>query len=179
MRVILKSSGIKTSFHDQLPAKILKQVIDELIPHLLTLVNKSLLSGSCDGIKESTIVPLLKKAGLDPDIFKNYRPVADLVFLSKLIERAVGIQLSEHMTINNLHCRYQHAYKPFHSTETMLLYIHNDILIAFDKNTGVLLLFIDLSAAFDTVDTDKLLHILESDIGISGIALNWFESSLS
>ena len=179
LRDILKSSGIKTSFHDKLPANILKQVIDELIPHLCTLVNKSLLSGSCDGIKESTIVPLLKKAGLDPDILKNYRPVADLVFLSKLTERAAGKQLYEHMTLNKLHCKYQHAYKACHSTETLLLHIVNDILLAFDNDWAVLLLFIDLSAAFDTVDIDKLLHILEFDIGISGTALKWFESFLS
>ena len=178
LRDILKSSGIKTSFHDKLPAKLLKQVIDELIPHLCTLVNKSLSSGSCDGIKESIIVPLLKKAGLDPDILKNYRPVADLLFLSKLTERAAAKQLYEHMTLNDLHCIYQHAYKPFHSTETLLLYIVNDILVAFDRNTGVILLFFDLSAAFDTVDIDKLLYVLESDIGISGTALSWFASFL-
>ena len=82
------------------------------------------------------------------------------------------------MTVNNLHCIYQHAYKPFHSTETLLLYVVNDILIAFDKNKAVILLFIDLSAAFDTVDIDKLLHILNLDIGISGVALKWFESFL-
>ena len=178
LRDILKKSGIKTSFHDKLPAKILKQVIEELIPHLCTLVNKSLLSGSCDGIKESTIVPLLKKAGLDPEILKNYRPVSDLVFLSKLTERAADKQLYNHMSVNKLHCKYQHAYKVAHSTETLLLCIVNDILIAFDNNTGVIMLVIDLSAAFDTVDIDKMLHILKSDIGVSGTALAWFESFL-
>jgi hypothetical protein len=175
---ILRDYGIKTSFHDKLPANILKQVIDELLPHLCTLVNKSLLTGSCDGIKESTIVPLLKKAGLDPEILKNYRPVSDLVFLSKLTERAAGKQLYEHMSVNKLHCRYEHAYKVAHSTETLLLGVINDILIAFDNNNGVILLVIDLSAAFDTVDIDKLLHILKLDIGISGTAIEWFESFL-
>lgn len=178
LRVILKKSGIKTSFHDKLPAKILKQVMDDLIPHLCTLVNKSLLTGSCTGIKESTIVPLLKKAGLDPDALKNYRPVSDLVFLSKLTERAAGIQLNDHMSVNNLHVKYQHAYKTAHSTETLLLCIVNDVLIAFNSNTCVIVLIIDLSAAFDTVDIDKMLHILNSDIGVSGTALIWFESFL-
>ena len=73
LRDILKASGIKTSFHDKLPAHILKQVIEELLPYLCTLVNKSLLTGSCDGIKVSTIVPLLKKAGLDPEIIDLHR----------------------------------------------------------------------------------------------------------
>ena len=178
LRKILKNSGIKTSFHDKLPANILKQVINELLPHLVTLVNKSLLTGSCDGIKESTIIPLLKKAGLDSESLKNYRPVSDLVFLSKLTERVAESQLYKHMTANDLHCPHEHGYKKFHSTETMLLCIVNDILIAFDSRTGVILLLIDLSAAFDTVDIDKLLHILESEIGIQGTALMWLESFL-
>lgn len=178
LRVILKKSGIKTSFHDKLPANILKQVIEELLPHLCAIINKSLLTGSCDGMKESTIVPLLKKAGLDPEILKNYRPVADLVFLSKLSERVVEKQMSEHMSMNNLHSKHQHGYKIYHSTETLIVCIVNDVLIAFDNQNGVILLLIDLSAAFDTVDIAKLVHILESEIGIQGLALKWLESFL-
>ena len=78
LRKILKESGIKTSFNDILPANILKQVIEELLPHLCELVNKSLKTGSVEGIKESIVVPLLKKNGLDPDVLKNYRPVAKI-----------------------------------------------------------------------------------------------------
>ena len=178
LREILKKSGIKTSFHDKLPANILKQVIEELLPHLCAIINKSLLTGSCDGMKESTIVPLLKKAGLDPEILKNYRPVADLVFLSKLSERVVEKQMSEHMSMNNLHSKHQHGYKIYHSTETLIVCIVNDVLIAFDNQNGVILLLIDLSAAFDTVDIAKLVHILESEIGIQGLALKWLESFL-
>ena len=65
---ILRESGIKTAYHDILPAKLMKEVIDELLPHLCDLVNKSLSTGSVEGIKDSVIVPLLKKHGLDPDI---------------------------------------------------------------------------------------------------------------
>ena len=178
LRKILKESGIKTSFNDILPASVLKQVIEELLPHLCELVNKSLSTGSVEGIKESIVVPLLKKAGLDPEILKNYRPVADLVFLSKLTERVVAIRLGDHMCANNLQCKHEHGYKKFHSTETLLLPLINDALCALDNNLAFILLLIDLSAAFDTVDIDLLLHILASEIGINGIALNWFESFL-
>ena len=128
LKEILKTSGIKTSFNDILPASILKQVIDELLPHLCDLVNKSLVTGSVEGIKESIVVPLLKKSGLDPEILKNYRPVADLIFLSKLSERVVAIRIDEHMNIYNLHCKYEHGYKKHHSTETLLLRLVNDTL---------------------------------------------------
>ena len=90
---ILKASGIKTSFHDTLPAHILKQVIESLLPNFCKIVDKSLSSGSVEGLKESIVNPLLKKAGADPEILKNYRPVSDLLFLSKLTERVVDKRL--------------------------------------------------------------------------------------
>jgi hypothetical protein len=178
LRMILKKSGIKTSFNDILPAKILKQVIEVLLPYLCELINKSLVTGSVEGMKQSIVVPLLKKAGLNPEIMKNYRPVADLVFLSKLSERVVAIRLDEHLIKNNLNCDFEHGYKPHHSTETMLLHLVNNVLLSLDNNNATMLLLIDLSAAFDTVDIDLLLDILESEIGIGGTALKWFESFL-
>ena len=176
LREILKTSGIKTSFNDILPANLLRQVIEELLPHLCDLVNKSLSTGSVEGMKESIVVPLLKKSGLDSEILKNYRPVADLVFLSKLTERVGAIRFNEHMTDNNLHSSYEHGYKKHHSSETLLMLLINAFLRGLGNNLAIILLLIDLSAAFDTVDIDLLLHILESEIGIRGTALNWFES---
>ena len=179
LQSIIKESGIKTSYHDILPAKILKQVIHELLPHLCDLVNKSLSTGCVDGIKDSIIVPLLKKNGLDPEILKNYRPVADLVFLSKLSERVVFKRMQEHMTANNLHCKFQHGYKKNHSPETLLLRLVNDILLGMDCNFATLILLIDLSAAFDTVDIELLLNILHFEFGVCGVALRWFRSFLT
>ena len=175
---ILKTSGIKTSFHDTLPAHILKQVIESLLPYFCKIVNKSLSNGSVEGLKESIVNPLLKKAGADPEILKNYRPVSDLLFLSKLTERVVDKRLYEHMCINNLHCVYEHGYKKCHSTETLLLPLVNNTLLSLDSGLAVIWILIDLSAAFDTVDIDLALQILESEIGICGTALDWFESFL-
>ena len=178
LQEILKTSGIKTSFHDILPASVLKQVIDSLLPYICKLVNKSLSTGSVEGLKEAVINPLLKKAGIDPEMLKNYRPVSDLLFLSKLIERVVDRRLFDHMSMNNLHCKYEHGYKKFHSTETLLLPLVNNTLLSLDSGLAVIWILIDLSAAFDTVDIDLELHILESEIGICGTALDWFRSFL-
>ena len=132
-----------------------------------------------DGLKDSIVNPLLKKAGIDPEVLKNYRPVSDLLFLSKLTERVVDRRLFEHMSLNNLHCMYEHGYKKMHSTETLLLPLVNNTLLSLDSNLAVIWVLIDLSAAFDTVDIDLQLQILENEIGIFGTALSWFKSFLS
>ena len=179
LRELITEYGIKTSAEDPIPATVLKCIMNELLPCLTKLINKSLEEGSLEGVKHSVIDPLLKKSGLDTDKMNNYRPVNNLVFFSKLIERVVQKRLDEHMTINNLHCDTQFAYKKNHNTETMVLGMTNDILTGFDDNMCTIILFLDLSAAFDTVDIEKLLGILEQEIGVTGIALKWFRSYLT
>ena len=83
------------------------------------------------------------------------------------------------MTENGLHDKMQSAYKLYHSTETALLRVQNDILQALDCKSGVYLALIDLSAAFDTVDHQILLTFLQDTIRIHGSAWNWFHSYLT
>ena len=134
LKQIITESGIKTSDQDPIPANLMRIIITEAIPCLTRLVNQSLSEGSIDGVKQSVIDPLLKKSGLDSDILKNYRPVNNLEFFSKLIERVVLKQLDTHLTNNNLHCDSQYGYKQYHSTETMMLGIMSDVLTGFDND---------------------------------------------
>ncbi len=97
-------------------------------------------------LKNAIINPLLKKLGLEL-IKKNYRPVSNLAFISKLIEKAVAFQLIEHLKINNLYDKFQSAYRTFYSTETALLRVKNDILNTMDSRNVTMLLLLDLSAA--------------------------------
>ena len=83
------------------------------------------------------------------------------------------------MTLNNLHEIFQSAYKALHSTETALLRIQSDILTALDSKQCTILVMLDLSAAFDTIDHEVMLNRLKSCIGVSGKALEWFRSYLS
>ena len=179
LKEIIKEFGVKTSTEDPIPANILKNIIEESLPCLVKLVNKSLSEGSMEGVKSSVIDPLLKKSGLDSDIDKNYRPVNNLVFFSKLIERIVSRRLDGHMTENALHSDSAFGYKKFHSTETMMLGVMNDVLMGFDDNQCTVMLFLDLSAAFDTIDITKIIEILSEEIGIDGVALEWFRSFLT
>ena len=101
--------------------------------------------------------PLLKKVSLDETIPSNYRPVANLPFLSKLMERVVLRQLINYLQSNSLLPEMQSAYRRGHSTETAVLRVHSDLVDAIEKGDFALLTLLDLSAAFDTVDHDVLL----------------------
>ena len=176
---VIKESGIKTSVEDPIPAKLLQSSLDIVVPTFTKLINKSLQEGNMDGVKSSVIDPLIKKAGLDFDSKKNYRPVNNLVFFSKLIERIVKRRLDEHMSKNGLHEITQFGYKTHHSTETMMLGLTDEALRGFDNNMATIIIFLDLSAAFDTIDIEKLIDILNTELGIDGVALEWFRSFLT
>ena len=123
--------------------------------------------------KKALVRPSLKKLSLDASVKLNHRPVSNLSFLSKLLEKAVYVQLDQHLTANKLLPTTQCAYRKFHSTETCLLKMSNDILSALDKGMSTLLVTLDISAAFDTVDHQMLLSRYESRFGISGVPLAW------
>ena len=160
---LIKEYGLKTSQEDPIPSFLLKSCLDIILPLFVDIVNKSLSEGCMDGIKESVITPLLKKAGLDYEQFKNFRPVNTLLFLSKLTERVVLLRLNEHMCLNCLHESSQFGYKKFHSTETMILGITDEVLRGFDENLVTVIIVLDLSAAFDILDPEKLVQILHTD----------------
>ena len=175
----IQSKKIKTCPRDPIPAFLLKPSIEHIIPSYVHLVNSSLSTGSMDGLKESVVTPILKKSGLDPDALSNYRPVCGGVYIDKLIQTNVLLQLNEHMVVNNLNIPNQSAYKRFHSCETVLLRIMNDVLVSLDSGLCTVVLLLDLSAAFDTVDHDEMESTLYHDIGLRGTVLKWFSSFLS
>jgi len=97
---------------------------------------------------------------LDPDEACSYRPI------SKLIERVVISRFAEHSSTYNLLPLQQSAYRTFHSTETALLSIHNDLVRSIDNGKVSLLVLLDLSAAFETVDHQLLLSVLANRFSI-------------
>ncbi|TWW71159.1 putative RNA-directed DNA polymerase from transposon X-element [Takifugu flavidus] len=148
--------------------------------YILDQINGSLVSGYVPrSYKVAVIKPLLKKPSLDPDVLANYRPISNLPFISKVLEKVVVTQLLEHLQRNSLFEMCQSGFRANHSTETALLKVTNDLLIASDHGLVSMLVLLDLSAAFDTVDHSILLQRLEHVIGIKGTALDWFRSYLS
>ena len=106
-------------------------------------------------LKSAVLSPLLKKPDADFLQFKNFRPISNLKALSKIIEKSVALQLNNYLMNNNLHENFQSAYKVHHSTETVMVKVQDDILHAIDCNKAVVLLMLDLSAAFDTVSHEN------------------------
>ena len=177
-KIICKSLS-KSCTLDPIPTWIIRDAKNELLPTITDIINASLRSSEVPtSMKSAVVTPLLKKATLDPEILKNYRPVSNLSFVSKVLERVVAQQLTSYMTDNNLHEYLQSAYKPGHCTETALVKVQNDILTSIDQHGIVILILLDLSAAFDTIDHDVLFSRMEGTLGITGPALEWFRSYL-
>ena len=181
MEKVIKNASNASCETDPMPTKLVKaDLLDTLLPVICKIVNLSLSSGEFpDFYKIAHVKPLLKKISLDPECLKNFRPVSNLTFISKLIEKVVANQFISHLKENSLLETFQSAYKPGHSTETALLRVSNDILRAIDDKQCVALTLLDLSAAFDTIDHNILLNTLKNDLGIHDVALQWFSSYLT
>ena len=123
--------------------------------------------------------PLLKKATLDPDDPASYRPISNLSFASKVVERVVDARLTKHATKHQLLPVYQSAYRPHHSTETAIVSILNDMICAVDQGQVGALMLLDLSAAFDTVEHQILMEVLQRRFGVQGKAPEWLGDFLS
>jgi len=180
VRRIVMTSPVKSCTLDPVPAFLVREFIDLLLPFITGMVNASLSRGRLPTSQKHAIVtPLLKKVGLDAADMNNYRPVSNLSFMSKVIERSVAIQLNEYLTANNLLPSFQSAYRRKHSTETAMIRVWSDFLMAADRRQVTLLGLLDLSAAFDCVDHLILLERLRSAVGFTGVVLDWIESFLT
>ena len=100
----------------------------------------------------------MKKENLDANTLKNYRPISNLPFVSKILEKVESSRIEEHLTVNNLHEEHQSTCRKFHSTETALIKVQNDILQSLDQNEIAVLVLLGLSAAFDTIDHVTMRH---------------------
>ena len=161
---------------DPLQSSILSIHLEQLLPVITKMMNLSLGTGRfAEEWKIDLVHPLVKKPGLELEN-KNFRPISNLQCTSKLTDKAVAIQLQTHMLTNDLFPEMQSAYREHHSTETALLKVKNDILMNMAKGYVTLLVLLNLSAAFDTVDHDILIHRLQSLLGLRELALEWFQS---
>ena len=176
---IIMVSKPKSCQLDPIPIWLLKSCIDVLLPTITTIINASLEQGVFPmKWKESLLRPLIKKMSLDRDEFNNFRPISNLAFLSKTLEKIVASQLDTYLTKHQLYAKMQSAYRIHHSTETALLRVVNDVMRGIDDQQECVLVLLDLSSAFDTIDHNILLDRLCNRYGLSGVVLDWLKSYL-
>ena len=179
LRSVLSDLNTKECEADPIPVKLLLQCIDEVKTILLFIINQSLQTGVFPSAAKSAIVrPAVKDYKADGNNYKNYRPISNLPYLSKILEKCAQRQLTDHLEINNLHAEKQSGYRINRSCETATLAVYNDLLCISDARTKVIMLMLDLSAAFDTVCHEKLLKKLYRNFGLAGNVLRWFQSYL-
>ena len=124
------------------------------------------------------ITPILKKEGLDASDPSSFRPISNLNTISKVLERLFAARLIPHVGRSSSFNPFQSAYRLFHNTETALTRILSDAYSNIDQGKVVILIALDLSAAFDTLEHNILLERLNHAFGISGTALRWLTSYL-
>jgi hypothetical protein len=177
---LLSSLSGKSSPMDILPTTLLKSCAAVFSPLIAYMANLSFAEGVFPSIfLTASVTPLLKKDGLDPDNPANYRPISNLNTISKILERLFLARLLPHVNASPNFNSYQSAYRKAHSTETALLKILDDIYRAIGNHNPTLLIALDISAAFDTIDHLTLINRLEQTFGISSVALDWILSYLS
>jgi hypothetical protein len=180
VRKIITSYPNKSSPMDFVPTSLIKacpSVFSELIA---TLANLSFKQGCFPAaFKCASVTPLLKKADLDASLPCNYRPISNLNTISKIIERLFLNRIQPHIFASSNFNQHQSGFRPSHSTETALLSILDSIYTSSDSGNPTLLVSLDLSAAFDTIDHSTLLHRLHTSFGVAGVPYKWIESYLS
>jgi len=177
---LISNMNKTTCASDPIPTSFIVQHLPLFLDNIGCIVNLCLSTGVFPSTCKSSIVrPLLKKAGLDKDDLKNYRPVANLPFLSKIIEKVIAVRINEHLEKHSIMDKFQSAYRKSHSTETSLLFISEHIRRSIDRGGGSALLLLDLSAAFDTIDCDILMDTLENYVGLTGNTSKLLKSYIS
>jgi len=131
---LLTKSPTKHCGLDPAPTWLIKRTANVLAPVIAAVCNASLEAGILPtSQKQAVVTARLKKPSLNPDDLNSYRPISNLSFLSKLIERAVASQFMAHSDSNHLLPPRQSAYRRRFSTETAVLLVYNDIIRAVDQ----------------------------------------------
>jgi hypothetical protein len=177
---ILQRSAPKQCKLDPVPTWLIKRAAHVIAPVITGMCNASFMQVKFpDRCKKAIVRPLLKKKTLDPNDPSSYRPISNLSFVSKVVEKVVDARLTEHSNKFELFPVFQSAYRPHHSTETAVVCILDGMIRAVDQGHVGAMMMMDMSAAFDTVDHIILMDVLRRRFGVEGNALSWLAEFLN
>ena len=163
-----------------LDPKLLIECLDSILPSLTDLFNSSLaFSIFAQFFKSALVAPIPKKRCLDHNDLNNHRPVSNLFYIAKILEKHVLSQVSSYLNSYNHYNTCQSAYCPGRSTATALLIVVNDLFISLNKGNISVLTLLYFSSAVDTVGHSILVHRLHTDFGFTDTVLQWFSSYLT
>uniref|UniRef100_A0A803T6B3 Reverse transcriptase domain-containing protein n=1 Tax=Anolis carolinensis TaxID=28377 RepID=A0A803T6B3_ANOCA len=175
---ILGKARPTTCILDPCPSWLVREARGGLAEWVKVVVNASLREGKFPAsLKMAVIKPLLKKPSLDPTQFGNFRPISNLPYLGKVLEHVVASQLQGFLVDTDFLDPAQSGFRPGHGTETALVALVDYLRRELDRGSVSLLVLLDLSAAFDTVDHGILLGRL-AGMGLGGTVLQWLHSFL-
>ena len=180
IRRLVLTAPSKTYTLNPVPTWLVKRFVDLLARDIADSFNASLQTGYFSASqKQARVSARLKKPSMDPDDLNSFRPISNLTFLSKIVERVAVRQLVRRADENDLLQPRQSSYRRFCSTESALLVVYNDIVQTINASHVVALMLLDLSSAFNAVDHSILLSTLQSRFSVTGHPLVWFRSYLS
>ena len=156
----------------------LDRVSNSLAKCFCTIINQSFNEGVFPTTEKFATVKPLIKGQSDPEMLSSYRPLYNMSFLSKILEKAALVQLLEHFSRFDAFPKVQSAYREFHSVESAMCRIYSDLVRRKCEGKCTMLILLDLSAAFDTIDHTILLNDLQL-LGVTGSSLSWLRSYLT
>lgn len=176
IQIITDLKNSNSSGLDKLPTKLVKNTKTALSNPLMILINKSFVEGKFPSIlKSSAITPIFKKG--DKEQMTNYRPIALLSTISKIVEKAFNKRLRAFLSERQLFCPHQYGFRRDHSTIDAVSQLVGDVCLGFDRNLPTVAVMLDVSKAFDALDHQILLYKLEY-IGVRGLGLSWVRDYL-
>ncbi|KAF2349842.1 Reverse transcriptase domain [Trinorchestia longiramus] len=173
-RILYSLKNTKAVVHDNISFQYIKDSFNFTAPLLHLIINTSVATNKFPDQWKHSIIKPLHKAG-DINTASNYRPISLLPVLSKLLEKVISNQLSTYLDKSNLLHPNQYAYRKHTSTQDALLNITEKIYSDIDTKNITLLLLLDLSKAFDSVEHKRLLQKISN----LGITTQWFQSNLA
>lgn len=178
IKVIIKKLKNKgSSGLDSISNKLLKLASHIISKPLAIIINQMLATGQFPNkLKLSKVIPIFKHG--DSSLLTNYRPISLLSSVSKIFEKVIADQLTQHFTHNNLFCNEQHGFRPGYSTELAALRLADHMIYQMDNGKIPINVYIDLSKAFDTLNHGILLSKL-MHYGIQNVELDCFKNYLS
>ena len=142
-----------SSPNDPIPLILMKAIATTLSSYICDIISLSINNGFVHpDLKHAIISTIIKQHNIDYNILSNYRPISQLTIIATLLEKVVYQQLINYIETNDLLDIYQSAYRPFHSTETAIINVLDNVMLMLDDNYPVQMLMLDLYAAFDTLD---------------------------